>query len=236
MQSRKYTKQRYFLVLLLCGVAIAASLGVGLANNKAYAIDDSDTVTVYYSLYIQRELDNEIRVQEHTNEDSFMYTWYKLDIPKGNTVNKDELDSSIAFKVAGFFTDEDKDKITNRKITWYQTNYKKSVDLDTDAQKKHALYAFNSSVNEDIYLEGIVEENTEPQEDTKWMFWLIMGLVVGVVVVAIIMAIIRNRNTRLSLDNKRLMTPESKQKVEEIESIERRKEQYSPLNDDNEAF
>ena len=61
---------------------------------------------------------------------------------------------------------------------------------------------------------------------------LVIGAAV-IVLIFVIATLLRNHTTKMSLKNKYVMSPKLKNQVEEIKEIEKRKEQYSVLNDDD---
>ncbi len=242
MKAQKYLRSKFFLVLMMCGVATAAALLVGGITN-VHAVDDetdSGKVTVYYRLYSQRIL--EINANKNVNYDAWdeNMIWYTEEYEAGEKVSKEKLNQNIIdklFTASDFLTEEDKQKINNQHITWYvseRTVARENQNIYTLSRLKNSPFDFSTPLEDDIYLEGVLDD-TVPAPDTKWMFWAILAVAGAVILVGVIMAVVRNRSTRLTLDNKRLMTEDSKNKLEEIKDISSRKDQYSPLNDNEET-
>ena len=230
MRAQKYSKYKFLLVLLLCGVASVIALSIGVTNVQAAETGDNQ-VTVYYSLYTQRD------IEASQNTATTEKIWYEEVVSKNSVLDEKTLDSVVASnnmifnaESSQFLSEKDKEKINNQKITWYVSNSNKTKSL---SQLKEQKFDFTTPLTGDVYIEGVIDADTTAS-DTKWVAWVLLGGIIAIIIVAIIMAVIRNHTTRLTLDNKKLMTQESIEKLEEIKEIERRKSKYSPINDDTE--
>ena len=233
---------------MMCGIATAAAFLIGGSTNVHAAENENiaGKVTVHYRLYAQRILEITTNEKAQYNDENWEENWYEESFDVDTKIKAEDLNKTILSELYGtadFLSEEDMNKIKDQKITWYvsrkmigcdESENRRSSNPTPDDFSISALktneFDFSKPLTEDVYLEGVIEE-TKDATDTKWMFWAILSVAGLIIVVGIVMAVIRNRSTRMSLDNHGLMTEDSKHKLDEIRSIESRKEKYSPLND-----
>ena len=234
MQTRVFFKYKFIWLMMLCSVAVVVCLGIGITtymhkSNTVGVAGSDDLVTVHYCLYKQRDVD---AIEPNTTTQ----TWYDLLVPYGEKITAEMLDEAVAdkdFKAAAFLNKKDRAKINNKQITWYISDKDKTKTKE-ELEVSENEFDFDLVIVNEYYIEGVIVEDDAELTETHWMFWAIIGTFGGIILVSIIMAIIRNRSTRLSLDNKGIISKATQEKVDTINEYEKRKSKYSPLKDDDE--
>ena len=203
-------------IILMLAVLCGGMCVIGGLTSKTVSADDAEVVHSG-----AMPLMHEVVIYVNDEEVKTIY------VTDGGKLNAEELIDMVTFEPGGYLTDADVAKI--RDITWY---YK---DAGT------AVFDFNSVIDTKFIDEhsqgGVLRINgkyaqVSGEEDLTYIWILVIGGAI-IILIFVVATIFRNNTTKMSLKNKYVMSPKLKQQVEEIKEIEKRKEQYSVLNDDD---
>ncbi len=198
--------------IMTIAVLLSGAFMLGASKNVTFAEGDEQSTATEETEAQSNGLPIMHKVTLHVNG----HLLGDIYVAHGGVLDEQELTDMITFEPGGYLSDEDVSKI--RDVKWEYDTTGTVFDFDSKITKDCDVYA--------TY--GLSQSSA----DMTYIWVLAIGGAV-IVLVFIIATLLRNRTTKMSLKNKYVMSPKLKSKVEEIKEIEKRKEQYSVLNEDD---
>ncbi|MBR4270376.1 MAG: hypothetical protein IKQ31_01710 [Clostridia bacterium] len=207
-------------VIVLVTILLSGIFILGGEKSKIWADGEEQTTEVEKAQSNGMPLMHKITLYANGN---FIRDIYVTD---GGVLNEEELVDMVTFEPGGYLTDEDVAKIRDVKWYYYSTeaSFNFSEPITAELIREHSETA---GIKLDARYDTKVAE-----QDLTYIWVLVIGAAV-IVLIFVIATLLRNHTTKMSLKNKYVMSPKLKNQVEEIKEIEKRKEQYSVLNDDD---